>query len=95
MISGTSTLPKACTQITRASDALDPGGHDVLLAQLVEHEGAGHARDVGERVVAQDAGRQQHVVERVLPDLPFPGDRRVDQDEAGDRDSEQTDKKYK
>ena len=79
-------LAKACFQIVRgARQALDPGGGDVFLVELVEHEAPRHPGDVGERRQAKDARRQHQVVDRVPEHVPVPGQRRVDQQEPGPR----------
>ena len=65
--------------------ALDARGRDVFLAQLVDHETARHARDIGQRIIAEDAGGQDQVAEGIAKDRPLAVDGRVDQDDAGAR----------
>ena len=42
--------------------------------ELVEHEAAGHAGDVGHRRIAQDAGRQDEMVDAVPEHFPVAGE---------------------
>src|SRR3546814_19730534 len=65
--------------------SLDPRGGDVLLAELLQHEGARHAADVSETEVAEDGGRQDDVAGGVPEHVPLPGHGRLDQPDAGDR----------
>src|SRR3546814_17574273 len=65
--------------------ALDPRGGDVLLAELLQHEGARHAADVSETEVAEDGGRQDDVAGGVPEHVPLAGHGRIDQQDAGDR----------
>lgn len=65
--------------------ALDPGGGDVFLVELLQHEGAGHAADVGEAEIAEDGGRQDEMGKRVAENHPIPGQGAVDEDDAGCR----------
>ncbi len=54
MISGTMMLGKACPHTAPPERvALDARRRDIFLAQLVDHEAARHARDIGERIVAE------------------------------------------
>ena len=58
----------------------------IFLRQLVQHERAGHAADIGEREIAEQAGRQDDVRERVPERVPSaPCMSGVDQHDAGDR----------
>src|SRR3546814_13766161 len=65
--------------------SLDPRGGDVLLAELLQHEGARHAADVSETEVAEDGGRQDDVAGGVPEHVPLAGHGRIDQQDAGDR----------
>ncbi len=67
----------------RLGEALDPGGGDVLLGELLDHEAARHARDIGEREVAEQRCGQDQVVDGVPEDVPFAGERGIDQQHAG------------
>ena len=62
--------------------ALGAGGNDILLAELVQHEGARHAADVGKREIAEQRSGQDDVPEEVPDDGPFPLQDGVDQVEA-------------
>ena len=64
-------------------DTFHPGGGDVFLAQLLQHETAGHAADIGDGVVAEDGRRQDDVRQRIAENLEIPCDQAVDQDHAG------------
>ncbi|MNY13254.1 hypothetical protein D3C86_1463830 [compost metagenome] len=64
--------------------ALDPCSDDVFLGQLFEHEAAGHAADVGDRVQAEDQRGQDDVPERAGKGLPVTRQCRVDQQQARD-----------
>ena len=57
----------------------------VFLLELTEHEAARHARDIGEREIAQDGGGQHEMAERVPEHVALAGDQAVDGDQAGDR----------
>ena len=56
----------------------------IFLLQLPEHEAARHARDIGERQIAEDRGGQDEVAERVPEHLVLAGDQAVDGDQPGD-----------
>ena len=54
----------------RFRQALGARRDDVFLAQLVQHEGAGHAADIGEREIAEQRGRQDDVAKDVAERAP-------------------------
>src|SRR6202047_4108286 len=45
---------------------LDARRHNIFLAELLDHEAASHAADVGDGAEAEDRGRQHDVAEHVL-----------------------------
>src|SRR3546814_16678962 len=63
--------------------ALDPRGGDVLLAELLQHEGARQAADVSETEVVEDGGRQDDVAGGVPEHVPSPGHGRIEHPDAG------------
>ena len=80
---GTAVLPSACRQTTRASDSPRArAARNIVRRQLLDHETASHARDIGHREIAEYRGRQHHVRERVASDPPFSGEHRVHDQEA-------------
>ena len=69
----------------RLGEALGAGSNDIFLLELVQHEGARHAADIGEREIAEQRGRKDDVGEDVAKRSPVTLDDRVEQIEPGDR----------
>src|SRR5262245_19493711 len=69
----------------RLGHALYPGGGDIVLAELLDHQAPGHAGDVGERKGAEYRRRQDEMGKGVGEDLPLADKRGVDQQLARNR----------
>jgi hypothetical protein len=83
--SGMAALRKACpVHDSEFAGSFEPCREDIFAAELVEHERAGHARDIGEAVIAEQQSRQDHVADGVPEDFPLARYRAVDEDGAGD-----------
>ena len=63
---------------------LGPGGADVILAQHLQHGGAGHARDHRQRDRSERDGRQDQMAEGRGEGALLVGEQRVDGHESGD-----------
>ncbi len=62
---------KAWPQITaRRRRPLGAGGDDVFLPELLQHEAARHAADIGDRVIAEERARQDDMGERARGTRP-------------------------
>jgi len=62
---------------------LDDGRRHIFLAELVDHEAARHAGDVGEREIAENTGRKDQMSEGIAEHVPFALQGAVDQDDPG------------
>ncbi|EGE57244.1 hypothetical protein RHECNPAF_4460014 [Rhizobium etli CNPAF512] len=60
-------------------------GDDIFLRQLVQHEAAGHAANIGEREITEQRGGQDDVAEDVVEHVPLPLPGAVEQIKTGDR----------
>jgi hypothetical protein len=66
-------------QHLRLGRALHARGGDVFLAELLDHEAAGHAADIGEREIAEQQGGQRDVRDRAHERAPVAGAQGVDE----------------